>query len=84
LYSYEQTPEVRQALDALPADLLVHFSELITFLELTPWAGPAYQEGNPGGNLRKMVFGPNREAMATYLVLEEQRRVIVVSLIWLD
>ncbi|MBF6548845.1 hypothetical protein [Nocardia brasiliensis] len=68
----------------MPVELLTPFAELIAFLELTPWAGQPYQPGNPDGNLRKMVFGPAGEALATYLILEEQRRVVVVSLIWFD
>lgn len=83
LYSYEQTHEVGESLAAMPLDLLSPFAELIAFLELTPWAGAPYQPGNPEGNLRKMVFGLHNEALATYLILEEQRRVVVVSLIWL-
>lgn len=83
LYSYEQTDDVGQSLQALPVELLKPFAELIAFLELTPWAGQPYQPGNPGGNLRKLVFGPEGEALVTYLILEDQRRVVAVSLIWL-
>jgi hypothetical protein len=83
LYSYEQTGEVAESLQAMPVELLAHFAELITFLELTPWAGQPYQPGNPAGGMRKMTFGPNGEALATYVILEDQRRVVVVSLIWI-
>ena len=83
MYSYEQTAEVADALESMPVELLGHFAELITFLELTPWAGQPYQPRNPGGSLRKMTFGPNGEALATYVILEEQRRIVVVSLIWI-
>ncbi|WP_157124626.1 hypothetical protein [Nocardia pseudovaccinii] len=67
----------------MPAELLGHFAELIAFLELTPGAGQPYQPSNPDGAMRKMTFGPNNEALATYVILEEQRRVVLVSLIWI-
>lgn len=84
MYSYEQTADVAESLQVMPVELLGSFAELITFLELTPWAGQPYQPGNPAGGLRKMSFGPDGEALATYVILEEQRRVVVVSLVWLD
>ncbi len=31
-----------------------------------------------------MVFGPNSEALLVYLILEQQRRVVGIGLIWLD
>jgi hypothetical protein len=34
--------------------------------------------------MRAMPFGPNAEGMTVYVILEEQRRVVVVSVIWVD
>jgi hypothetical protein len=33
--------------------------------------------------MRKMLFGRGAEGIAVYLILEEQRRVIVVSVTWI-
>jgi hypothetical protein len=41
-----------------------------------------YRADNPEGNMRKMVFGRGAEGIAVYLVLEQQRRVVVVSVTW--
>jgi len=82
VYSYEILPEARDQVDGLPAEALPFYAELITFLELTPWDGPAYREDKPEGSLRKMLFGRGAEGIAVYLILEEQRRVIVVSVTW--
>jgi hypothetical protein len=49
---------------------------LITFLELTPWDGPPYRADNPEGNMR------GAEGIAVDLVLEQQRRVVVVNVTW--
>jgi hypothetical protein len=32
--------------------------------------------------MRKMLFGPGGEGIAVYLILEEQLRVVVVSVTW--
>lgn len=68
----------------MPVPLLSYYAELVAFLELTPWSGEPYHPRNPEGGLRKMIFGPNSEALATYVILEQQRRVVVVSLVRLD
>ena len=83
MYSYEILPEAREQVDGLPVDALPHYAELIAFLELTPWGGPSYREDKPGGNLRKMLFGQRAEGIAVYLILERERRVVVVSVTWL-
>jgi hypothetical protein len=58
---------------------LPFYAELIAFIELTPWDAPPYRDDNPDGNLRKIVFGSTAEGIAVYLILEDQRRVVVVS-----
>jgi hypothetical protein len=32
--------------------------------------------------MRKIVFGPNGEGIAVYLILDDQRRVVVLSVTW--
>jgi hypothetical protein len=34
--------------------------------------------------MRTMPFGKRAEGMAVYVILEEQRRVVVVSVTWLE
>jgi hypothetical protein len=83
VYSYEILPEARDQVEGIPAAALHHYAELISFLELTPWAAPPYRDDNPSGNLRRIVFGPSSEGIAVILILEDQRRVIVVSVTWI-
>lgn len=54
------------------------------FSSSRPWSGPAYRDDNPRGNMRKILFGPKGEGIAVYLVLEHERRVVVLSVTWLD
>ncbi|ONI73398.1 hypothetical protein ALI144C_46715 [Actinosynnema sp. ALI-1.44] len=82
MYSYEILPEARDQVDGLPTAALPYYAELIAFLELTPWDALPYRDDNPDGNLRKVLFGSSAEGIAVYLILEDQRRVIVVSVTW--
>jgi hypothetical protein len=73
--------EVLKVLDVYRelATALSFYSELIGFMELTPWDAPAYRQDKPNGNMPKMLFGHGAEGIAVYLILEEQRRVVIVS-----
>lgn len=83
MYSYEILPEVGEYVDGLPADALPFYAELITFLELTPWDGLPYKD-DPDGAMRKVIFGAHAEGIVVYLILQQQRRVIVLSVTWVD
>lgn len=83
MYQYEILPEAREQVDGMAPSALVHYAELIAFLELTPWDGQPYRDDNPEGNLRKITFGPSGDGIVVYLVLDDQRRVIVVSVTWI-
>jgi hypothetical protein len=82
VYSYEILPEARDQVDGLPSVALIYYAELITFVELTSWGATSYREDNPDGNMRKIVFGRAGEGIAVYLILRDQRRVVVVSVTW--
>jgi hypothetical protein len=79
VYSYDAVPDATAQADGLPVPALSAYAELIAFLELTPWEGPPYREDKPDGDMRIMPFGKRAEGMAVYVILEEQRRVVVVS-----
>ena len=83
MYRVETDDQVQQQVDALPADALTSYAELRTVLEVSPWSGEAINVGNPDGPVRTLVFGGEREGMVTYLILEDQRRVDVLSVLWL-
>jgi hypothetical protein len=84
VYSYETVPDAVAQVDELPVPALSAYAELIAFLELTPWEGAPYRADKPDGNMRAMPFGKRAEGMAIYVILEEQRRVVVVSVTWLE
>jgi hypothetical protein len=84
VYTYDAVPDAVTQVDELPVAALSEYAELIAFLELTPWEGAPYRADKPDGSMRVMQFGKQAQGMAVYVILEEQRRVVVVSVTWLE
>jgi len=51
-------------------------------LELTPWTGDPLNREHPERNMRSMTFGPHGEGLMVYVILEDQRRVFPVKVMW--
>ena len=83
MYELETDPEAVGDLQGLPASALVPYAEALALLEVTPWSGEAYNRQRPDGNMRVVPFGPSREGLVVYLILEDQRRVAVLRVMWL-
>ncbi|MFI7675460.1 type II toxin-antitoxin system RelE/ParE family toxin [Actinophytocola sp. NPDC049390] len=81
-YKIDIDPSARDQIRVLPAVLLKAFTEVVTMLELTPWNGPPYVRTKPTGNIRQLTFGDVGSAIVVYMILEEQRRVDVLKVIW--
>lgn len=80
-YEVRIQPEAQEQLDALPRSGALAFQELITFMQLTPWAGDSVDKDYPDRPLRTASFGDGA-GLATYLVLEQQQLVDVVRVLW--
>jgi hypothetical protein len=72
---------VQQQIDALPSEALAEFAELRTLLEIHPWSGEPLHKKNPRGVLT-MSFGQQGEGLGYYLILEDQRRVDLLTVVW--
>ena len=83
MYSVETDDAALDQVDALPAHALKFYAELLALLEITPWSGDAYNRQRPDASMRVHTFGAHDEGMMIYLVLEEQRRVAVLRVLWL-
>jgi hypothetical protein len=83
MYSIETDTEAQAQVDALPADALKRYAELMALLEIAPWSGDAYNRKRPDANMRAHSFGLDDRGLAIYLILEDQRRVIVLRVLWL-
>jgi hypothetical protein len=76
---WEQGAQVQAA--ALPREALSPLAELMALLEIAPWSGDPYRtQADPG--MLTPVFGKRAEGLAIYLILEDQRRVVVVRVVW--
>ena len=83
MYTVETDGQAQQQVDALPAEALTAYAELRVLLETSPWSGAPFRRDNPGGNLRVHTFGAGR-GLAVYLILDDQRRVDVLQVQWVD
>ena len=66
----------------LPIAALVGYAEALSVLELVPWNGEPINQQNPDGKVRVLPFGA--AGLVTYLILEDQRQVDVLDVIWAE
>jgi hypothetical protein len=84
MYRIGTDDEVNAQVEALPDELLPYYAQLLDLLELAPWHSEPYSNAKPDGVMRKMMFGPpGRMAEAIFLVLERDRRVEIVRVVWI-
>lgn len=83
MYQVQTDELAKHQVDALPQHALNLFAELRTVLEVSPWSGDPANATNPDAQVRMLTFGPQHEGMVTYLILEDQRRVDVLQVVWL-
>lgn len=83
-YLIEISPEAREQIRALPPQLPKQLAEVMAMLELTPWHSKPINERNPDGSVRQLTFGDTGEALLTFLILEQQRRVDILEVMWIE
>jgi hypothetical protein len=83
VYSVETDVEAVPEVEALPADALDAYAELMVVLETAPWSGKLLNRERPSANMRSHTFGSDGRGLAIYYILEDQRRVVVVRVLWL-
>lgn len=82
MYSVETEQLAGEQVVALPAEALPFYAELMALLETAPWSGEAYNRQRLDANMRTHAFGQNNQGMAIYLILDDQRRVVVLRVLW--
>lgn len=65
----------------MPPELPKQLAEVLAMLELTPWHCPPINDDNPDGAVRQFTFGDAGQALLTFLILEQQRRVDVLEVL---
>ncbi len=83
MYSVETDTAALDQVAELPAEALALYAELLTLLEVAPWSGDAYNRARPDTSMRACTFGHRDQGLVIYLVLEEQRRVVMLRVLWL-
>ena len=80
MYRIETDSAAAEQIAALPDEALVAYTQVLGVLDLVPWNGDPLHDHNPEGAVRTLPLG--RAGLVTYLVLEDQRRVDVLNIIW--
>lgn len=80
MYRIETDSAATEQIVALPAEALADYTRVLGVLELVPWNGDPLHDDNPDGAVRTLPFG--RAGLVTYLILDDQRRVDVLNVLW--
>jgi hypothetical protein len=83
VYSVETEAAALGEVAALPAGALPAYAELMSLLELAPWSGNPYNLERPDANMRTHTFAEEGRGLAIYLILEAERRVVVLRVLWI-
>lgn len=82
---YEVTTDERSQsqIEALPSAAAAPFAEARVTLEVSPWSGDPLIATQPDTGIRTLIFGHSGEGMITYLILDMQRRVDILDVLWI-
>lgn len=83
MYEVTTDDQSESQVTALPPEALAAFAEARVALELAPWNGTAYNSVKPESPMRAMTFGPEGQGDIVYLILEDQRRVDLLVVLWM-
>ena len=82
MYRVTTDEQSQPQIDALPLEALAPFAETRVVLEVAPWGGDSLNDDNPDAPVRLLTFGSAHQGLVTYLILERQRRVDVLDVLW--
>jgi hypothetical protein len=83
VYIVDSDPEALEQVAVLPAPALGSYAEVLAVLGVAPWGGRPFNRQRPDSNLRTHTFGKQGEDVVVYLILDRQRRVVVLRVLWL-
>ncbi|WP_181780192.1 hypothetical protein [Pseudonocardia pini] len=82
MYRIVPDESIDDQLDALDHGALVAYAEVLALLEISPQSGLPYNEARPDGPMRQIAFGGDDQGLVVYLVLERDREVDILSVVW--
>ena len=83
MYEVGADDQSHAEIDALPEMALPLFVEARIAIEVAPWNGDAINAAFPEAPVRTLVFGAQSQGLITYLILEDQRRVDILKVLWI-
>lgn len=84
MYRLVTYPEAAGQIAEPPAHLLPHYAAALDDVGAAPWDAPSHNANNPGGAVRRELFGPLGSGQVLYLVLESEREVHVLRVMWFE
>lgn len=84
MYDVTTDTQSEPQIDALPPHALSSFAEAWAVLEVAPWNGDPINDRDRDAPVRTLTFGPTSQGMITYLILERDRRVDILDVLWID
>ena len=82
MYEVRTSDAVDEQIAVLPPGAAASLIELREALSLSPWSWPPYTVANPEGPMRTATFADGA-GIVYFLILEDQRLVDLLDLIWL-
>lgn len=82
MYRIVLDEETEAQIEALPYEALAPLAELLDVLTVAPWNGESLNDAKPDAPLRAWAFG--RFGLLTYLIFEDQQRVDLIRVVWVD
>jgi hypothetical protein len=83
LYRLTTDDQSQRQINALPLAAQPWFAEVRAMLEVAPWGGDPLSDSNPDAPVRTVAFGPHGQGLVTCLILERDRRVDLLDVLWL-
>lgn len=84
MYRVVTYPEASGQIAELPGHLLLDYARALDALAAAPWDGMSHNSNNPDAEVRRWLFGPLGVGQVLYLVLECEREVHVLRVVWLE
>ncbi len=84
MYQVTTDEHSQPQIEALPQAAGASFAEARVVLEVSPWSGDPLIAAKPDTGIRTLVFGPASQGLITYLILDAQRRVDILDVLWID
>lgn len=82
MYTVETDDDAAKQVAALPESALPAYAEVRSLLEIAPYSGEPYNQQHPDAGMRTITFGPHGQGVTYYLMLDHQRRVVILRALW--